>query len=252
VKKSVIALSVVLGLSGCGVMQQYQQQKQTQAQLDLNARGDSEMKEVTERCVSIYRTDSRLDPLRSHVPLGSKDIPVDMLASTKKPTSKEKQAILAWDEIVTNCGNDRIAILKKYNTDQQVIANTESYYDQQKSLKVQLWSGKLTYGQYLNAVKENQRLTKANQNVINEKIQQRQQQAQIQQAQINAMNAQASAAVMSAQAQQLSVNAQTMMMFNQAQQQQRKQFNAAGSTANPVQTNCTRMGESVNCRTYSY
>lgn len=251
-KKPVLVLVVISFLTGCGVMQQYQQQKQLQAQQDLNARGESEMKEVTERCNSIYRTDTRLDPLRPHVPLGSKDMPVDMLASTKKPTSNEKKAILTWDEIVTECGNDRVAILKKYNANSEVVANTEAYYDQQKSLKAKLWSGKITYGQYLNAVKENQRLTKANQSVINEKIQQRQQQAQMQQAQINSVNAQAAAAVMSAQAQQQSANAQTMMMFNQAQQQQRKQFNAPGTATNPVQTNCTKMGNSVNCQTYSY
>lgn len=250
-KKTVLVLAVISSLSGCGVMQHYQQQQAQQQQQAKMDQYKAELDALAASCKSQFATDPRLDPLRGHINFGSDEDSLEQLASTKKPTAKEKSAILVWDEIGSNCNNERAKLLAKYNAPAGFIQNIRSFGDAQKQLRASLWAGKISYGQYLKTAKQNYlNLDKENQ-ALESSLQQQARQAQMQQAQINAVNAQAAAAVMSAQAQQQSANAQTMMMFNQAQQQ-RKQFNAPGSVTNPVQTNCTRMGSSVNCQTYSY
>jgi hypothetical protein len=252
VKKSVIALSVVLGLSGCGLMQQYQQQQMQQQQQIKMDQYKAELDALAQSCNSQFATDPGLDPLRVHINFGSSTDSLEQIASTKKPTAKEKPAILIWDEIASKCTEEREKLLIKYNAPAGFVQNLRKFGDEQKQLRANLWAGKISYGQYLKSAKANySNLDKENQ-ALEVSLQQQARQAQMQQAQINAVNAQAAAAVMSAQAQQQSANAQTMMMFNQAQQQQRKQFNAPGTATNPVQTNCNRIGNSVNCQTYSY
>lgn len=243
-RKILLVLAVISSLSGCGVMQQREQQ----ARID---RAKAELRENNERCSSLFKTDVRLDPLRPYISFDGQAT-IEQLASTKKPSAKEKQALLVYDELASQCFSERESILVKSDAPYYMIKSTRDYATAAKQAKADLWSGKITYGQYLKVAKQNW------QNSENERIsgaqaeRQQQQQAQMQQAQINAANAQAAAAVMSAQAQQQSANAQTMMMFNQAQQQQRQQFNAPGTATNPVQTNCNRIGNSVNCQTYSY
>lgn len=251
-KKTAIVLSVVFGLSGCGVMHQYQQQQMQQQQQAKMDQQNAELDALGQRCKNQFETDTRLDPIRERVSFRSEDITVEQLASTKKPTAKEKTAILAWDQISSDCTLERIAIMGRYGANPAYIQNLRNLLDSQKQLKASLWAGKISYGQYLTAAKENASNYRKENIAIASNLNQQARQAQMQQAQINAVNAQAAAAVMSAQAQQQSANAQTMMMFNQAQQQQRKQLNAPGTATNPVQTNCNRTGNSVNCQTYSY
>lgn len=252
VKKTVIALSVVLGLSGCGLMQQYQLHQMQEQQDQKMAQFDAESKLDDQTCKNQLMTNPSLDPLRAHVSFSIDDATVEQLASTKKPTAKEKTAILLWDQIASGCFDARIKLLEKYGANAAYAQNLRTLKSSQTQLKASLWAGKISYGQYLKTSQENIAGYRKENIAIESNLQQQARQAQMQQAQINAVNAQAAAAVMSAQAQQQSANAQTMMMFNQAQQQQRQKFNAPGSPTNPVQTNCTSMGGTVNCQTYSY
>ena len=217
-KKTFIALSVVVGLSGCGVMQHSQYQQQRQANID---QANAQLDAINQRCAATLKSDPRLDPIRPHINFDGASS-VQQLASTKKPTAKEKQAILVWDEIGSGCFADREAVYRKAGAPAYLAQNTMEHAAAAKQAKANLWAGNYTYGMYLKVSEENyQKASKAA--IAGEQAEQhRQQQAQIQQAQINAVNAQAAAAVMSAQAQQQSANAQTMMMFNQAQQQQRE------------------------------
>lgn len=251
-RKTVLVLAVISSLSGCGVMQQYQMQQAQQQHEQKMAQYNAELEALGQACKNQFLTDPRLDPLRSHINFGKEDDSLEQLASTKKPTTKEKAAILAWDEISSSCANDRVKLFEKYNAPLGFAQNFRKFRDAQQQLRANLWAGKISYGQYLKAAKENYATLNKDNQELEASLQQQARQAQMQQAQINAVNAQAAAAVMSAQAQQQSANAQTMMMFNQAQQQQRQKFNAPGTAANPVQTNCNRIGNSVNCQTYSY
>lgn len=250
-KKTLIILSVVFGLSGCGAMQQYQYQQQQQAKIDT---AKAKIAELNSRCTGSFKSDPRLDPLRPYMTFDGKES-IQQMSSTKKPNAKEKQAILVFDELASECIAERVAILQAADAPYFMIQGTREYGLAAKQSKADLWAGKLTYGQYLKQAHQNYQNAENARVAAAQEYDQRQQQAQMRQAQINAANAQATAAVMSAQAQQQSANAQTMMMFNQAQQQQiqrQQQFNAPGTATNPVQTNCNRIGNSVNCQTYSY
>lgn len=247
-----VALSAVFGLSGCGLVQQYQSNKQNQEIQNHISQFQSEDSARKELCKSRIDNDARLDPLRSHINLSSEsDSSIQQLASTKKPTANEKKAILAWDEVETECVNAREALIAKYSPPPEYVQVYRSYVTTQKQNRANLWGGKFTYGEYIKASQDAKSQHDKSTAAVRAARTNQRMQAEMQQAQINAVNAQAAAAVISAQAQQQSANAQTMMMFNQAQQQ-RQQFNAPGTVTNPVQTNCNRIGNSVNCQTYSY
>lgn len=243
-KKIALAFSVAFALSGCGLIQQYQYQKQQQENID---QAKAQLKAINERCAGTLKSDSRLDPLRPHINFDGTES-IEQFASTKKPNAKEKQAILAFDEIASGCFADRAAVFRNAGAPAYLAQNTNEFAAAAKQAKANLWAGNYTYGMYLKVAQQNFQNAEKGRIDGEQAEQQRQQQAQMQQAQINAVNAQANAAMMSAQAQQQVANNQSLMMFNQAQ----RQMNAPGSPGNPVQTNCNRMGNSVNCQTYSY
>lgn len=237
-KRVIVALAFAIGLSGCGLMQQYQEQQNV-------AKFEAENAELTARCKTMYETDPRLDSLRSYVNFSGKTDSIEQLSSTKKPTAKEKQAILVWDEISSQCISDRIGLYAKYNAPAGFAQNTREFGMQQKQLRADLWAGKISYGDFLKATQRNIDTLQRAQNNLRQQLSNEQYQRQMQQAQLQAQQDQAAA-------QRQAAAAQTMMLFNQAQQQQRQQFNAPGTATNPVQTNCNRIGNSVNCQTYSY
>lgn len=223
-----------IAISGCASIQQ----QQNQAKID---QAKAELKLLNERCAGTFQTDPRLDPLRPYISFNGNNT-IEQLASNKKATAKEKQAILVYDQISSECFAERLALLQGAGAPYFMIQTTRDYASAAKQAKAELWAGKYTYGQY-NQVAEQNFKNSENARIAGAQAEdQRQQQAQIRQAQINSANAQANAAILSAQAQQQIANNDTMRAFTQAQQR--------NLPVQPVQTNCYKMGNQVNCTTY--
>lgn len=204
-------------------------------------------------CMNQLATDSRLDPLRSHLQLGSSKAPsLAQLSSSKRATGKEKPAILILDEITSDCFAQQQQIYIDNGAPTLYVENSRILEDKQRQLKADLWAGKITYGEYLKAGQKNKMESDLQLKSNHDAHYQKEAQMQMQQAQTRALQEQADA-----QNRQAAV--QTMMMFNQAQQSQQQQIkqlrplNAPGTISNPIQTDCKRdLGGGVNCQTYSY
>lgn len=228
-----------IAISGCAVIQQQQQQK---AMAEQQQSFNREYATVTEKCKSQLEGDKRIDPIRPYVPMLANDATLEQRGSTKKPTAKEKSAILAFDEIASECRNELSQVKARFGSPAQVQNTSKKYGDLQRELRAQLWAGKITYGEFAT-----KRIQISNEGKVAEQqalaeYQQQARQVQMQQAQINAVNAQANAALISAQAQQQIANNDTMRAFTQAQQR--------NLPPQPVQTNCYKTGNQVNCTTY--
>lgn len=238
--KRFVFLSVSLFLvSGCAVIQQQQQAK---AMAEQQQAFNREYAAVNEKCKSQLEGDKRIDPIRSYVPMLANDATLEQRGSVKKPNAKEKAAILAFDEVVAQCRNELVEVKAKFGAPFQVLNASKKYGDLQRELRAQLWAGKVTYGEFAT-----KRIQLSNEGKLAEQqamsdAQQQARQIQMQQAQINAVNAQANAAMISAQAQQQMATNDTMRAFNQAQKRELPR--------QPVQTNCYKLGNQVNCTTY--
>lgn len=228
-----------IAISGCAVIQQQQQQK---ALAEQQQSFNREYAAANEKCKSQLEGDKRIDPIRPYVPVLANDATLEQRGSTKKPNAKEKAAILAFDEVASECRNELSQIKARFGSPAQVQNTSKKYGDLQRELRAQLWAGKITYGEFAT-----KRIQISNDGKVAEQqaiaeSQHQARQVQMQQAQINAVNAQANAALISAQAQQQIANNDTMRAFTQAQQR--------NLPKQPVQTNCYKMGNQVNCTTY--
>lgn len=228
-----------ISISGCAAIQQQQQQK---AMAEHQQSFNREYAAVNEKCKSQLEGDKRIDPIRAYVPMLANDATLEQRGSTKKPNAKEKAAILAFDEVASECRNELSQVKAKFGLPVQVQNTSKKFGDLQRELRAQLWAGKITYGEFAT-----KRIQISNDGKVAEQqaiaeSQHQARQIQMQQAQINAVNAQANAALISAQAQQQIANNDTMRAFTQAQKRNLPQ--------QPVQTNCYKIGNQVNCTSY--
>lgn len=210
--------------------------------------------ELAQSCMNQLATDPRLDPIRSYLSLGSGKQPtIVQLSSAKRASSKEKNAILAWDEIVSDCYAKEQQIYSANGAPALYIENSRALDAKQKQLRADLWAGKISYGDYLKTSQKNRLESQAELSSRQDERSQREAQMRMQQNQTRAMQDQAAA-------QNRQAAAQTMMMINQATQQQVQQqqanqprpLNAPGSPSNPIRTDCKRGMGGVECQTYSY
>lgn len=167
--------------------------------------------------------DPRIDPIRKHIPLSNNATPtIEQLASKKKPNAAEKEALLVLDTVVTTCADEKIKIYKDSGAPSIYSDQYQDLSLASKQAKARLWAGQITFGEYLNALTENNRNADERLRAQLDKMRAN----EIQQAQLAAQQQQA--------------NAQTLMLFNQASARYRK----------PVQTNCVRFGSQTSCTSY--
>jgi hypothetical protein len=253
VKKTAILLSAVFGLSGCGLMQQYQYQKQYQEHQEKMASFSSEMDLLDLNCKSNLLSDSDVYPLQKYLNLGKADPTVEQLSSTKKPNSQEKGAILVWDEIASKCNKNRIDLMVKYGWPSPYVQNSIKYADDMKQLRADLWAGKITYGDYLKSSQAARAAYVKNNTSIDAELEAKNYQRNVQATQLQIQQQQANAQQQAAIAAQTSATMdRAMQNYYQSRQQYNQQLNAPGSYSNPVQTNCRNVGGTVQCQTYSY
>ncbi len=210
--------------------------------------------ELAQICTEQLATDPRLDPIRANLALGTGRQPsIVQLSSMKKASGKEKNAILAWDEIISDCFAKQQQIYASNNAPTMYIENSRALEAKQKQLRADLWAGKISYGDYLKAAQKNKLESRSELTSRQDERSQRDAQLRNQQIQTQAMQDQAAA-------QNRQAAAQTMMMINQANQQQVQQqqinqprpLNAPGTLSNPIRTDCKRGMGGVECQTYSY
>lgn len=224
---------------------------------------DPALTAIKEKCASDFQNNLALDPIRQYIPEFVEDTTLSQRASTKKPTSVEKGSIEILDQVQTSCRKNLREYYSKNGAPPDVLSAMSKNMNLQRDLLMELWAGRLTYGQY--AIKRiavveqyrnqytsimNTERDRADALAVSQaKLSIAEQEAQVR----------AGAAQQAADAQSSMAATQRMMLINQQQQAQQQRIqpstqavNPAGTASNPVQTNCTKMGDSVNCRTYSY
>lgn len=217
-KSALIAITLCVSILGCAV-QQTSRTSTGWTQADI----DSAIAEANQRCDARV-ADPKIDPIRQHLPLlRTESATLQQMGSKKKPTSREKDAIVAWDAALELCMQElkNVDLAAGIRQDQYE-ANADSLFLAQKQAKAKLWAGQISYGEYIEAATANRRKWADRQQEIRDGIRS----AQIQQAQANAQQQQATA--------------QALMLFNQTASRYRQ----------PVQTNCVKIGGQTSCTSY--
>ncbi len=97
-------------------------------------------------CVNAW-ADTRLDPLRSKLPVKAPDATLAQLADSSLATPAQQQAISDFDPVMAQCFEMRRTYLKAYTTG-GVVAIFDILQADSKSLRAQLWARKITFGDY--------------------------------------------------------------------------------------------------------
>lgn len=183
---------------------------------------DAAIASANDRCDQSVK-DPRIDPIRAYIPITNPEsATIPQLASKKKPNALEKEAILVWDSMLSTCVQDHISVYKAIGAPANYIDNFQTLALAQKQAKARLWSGQISYGEYLTISTENRKKSAER----SQKILEGMQADELHRAQLAAQQSQAAA--------------QALMLFNQAAQPYRR----------PVQTNCVRIGSQTSCSSY--
>ncbi len=215
---------------------------------------------IKEKCSSDYQNTLALDPIRSMIPEFAQDATLSQRANSKKPNPVEKGALEVLDQIQTACRKSLMDYYAKNGAPPDLRLAMSKNMGDQRDLLMDLWSGKLTYGQYavkrIAATQQYQESYAKIMNVERQRTDARSDaQAKISIAEQEA-RARADSAQQAADAQSSIAASQRMMLINQQQKQVVVQpvtpVNPTGTPSNPVRTDCSKLGDTVNCRTYSY
>ncbi len=142
---SVMTAILLLGCQSVEIEQQLQHQARLASFLDEYA--VLENKETEEWKSTSY------DVLRQHMPNNPDGISADMLASGQKPTPEEKDAIFEWANFGMESTKEKIEIAKQYlNLD--YVERFDATLFAMVGKRLELYEGKLTYGEYLAAIKQ--------------------------------------------------------------------------------------------------
>ena len=133
--KVVVALVMAGVLSGCALPGG---QRVNQQQVDSD--------NVDAFCANAW-ADTRLNPLRSKLPVKAPDATLAQLADPSLATPAEQQAINDFDPVMAQCFEMRRAYLKTYRPG-GVVATFDILQSDSKSLRAQLWAKKITFGEY--------------------------------------------------------------------------------------------------------
>lgn len=213
----ITSLMVSMSLLGCVTSQQAQRTPTGWTNEEVN----QAMQAADKKCIDRV-ADPSIDPIRKHIPVNGEAATIQQLASKKKPSSAEKQAILAWESATAACIQDVLNVNRQAGALPSYIANMEALGQAQKQAKARLWAGQISYGDYLAISSTNLMEFKKRAQEISD----------------GAAAAAAQRAQLAAQQQQ--ATAQTLLLFNQASRVYRP----------PVQTNCVRIGGQTSCTSY--
>ena len=204
-RKLILALLVVIGATGCANIER--------------KKADDQIAQITESCLTLVENSPETAILVGKIIIrDNKPATLGMLNNPARASSFEKASIIELDKIAVDCMN-RIAETASphYPTDVMAIIHESAIYGQRARLG--LYKGEITFGEYNQAIQDNQimvkrKLADADRNM-------RQRQAHQSQQAMNAMS--------------------TLYMLNQMNQQARPQ---------QTNTSCVRNGQMVNCTSY--
>jgi len=168
---------------------------------------------------------------------------LEMLANDKKPTPSEKGALAKWDSLRQPC----IKLNSEWNESRlapNVTVIIDKVASQVKEALADLYSGKISYGQFAklrqsNSDKAKVEIANIDQQNQNNTFQQKQQQQQLEQ----------QAATAAAQERQVNNALATQMLLNNKPYQAPAPYQVQPIKP-PTTTNCYKMGNSLNCTTY--
>lgn len=222
-----LVLFAVLSLTGCAELYKaaypYEYQKQ-QEQIAVD-----KSKAEKAKCEQQYSQSDAFAPIRPMIPYRAEEATFAQLANNSKATKKEKPAIEALDALSQKCFQGYMIYFKEFNSGWRVNL-AEAYQQNQRVLLLRLWEGGLTYGQY---AEQRLKLKQVRDQILEEELQKRRQGMADDLLMLQALGAFNSPKVAAP-----------------AVQPQRP-FNAPGTVVNPIQTNCSSMGGTVNCQTFS-
>jgi hypothetical protein len=200
-------------------------------------------------CFNALESNLELQILKGKVALGkSSEQTLEILANDKKPSPAEKSALAKWDALRQPCIKQSVEWNNShYAPNIAVIANRVA--SQFKSLLADLYSGKMTYGQFAkarqanldNAIAEAVNIDQQNRNA-NAQNQQRQQELNQQAQQADAQN--------QIQRQALANQFITNNKPYQVPMPQAVTPYQMPQLQTPKSTNCQKIGNSINCTTY--
>lgn len=218
-----LLLLVFMGvlLNGCMTPYQIQEQQEEKAR--------AQAAEEQLKCEQNYATSLELAPIREMIPYKPEDATFTQLSNGKKPNKKEKVSLESLDAFSQQCFKTYMFFYKQYAA-VWAVNLAEAYQQNQRELLVQLWDGRLTYGQF---GEKRIKLQQIRNQILEEERQKRRS------GMINDL-----------------MMMQALGAFNVPKPvvpaiQPQRPFNAPGTSVNPIQTNCTNVGGSVNCQTFS-
>lgn len=254
--KDMVAVPVAVKESPLQVMRSFASISYTFKLVDKSG-SDPALAAIKEKCAAEYQNTLALDPIRQYVPLFISDATLSQRGSTKKPTAIEKGSLEVLDQVQADCRKSYIEYYAKNGAPPDVLALMKRNSSDQRALLMELWSGRLTYGQYnqkRSALADGFDSSQAKiLNVERDRADARSDvQTQLSIAEQEA-RVRANTAQQAADAQSSMAATQRMILQNQQNQANKpKPLNAPGSLGNPIRTDCKQGMSGVECQTYSY
>lgn len=198
----------------------------------------AEQRQVEQTC-SIAAADPRLASLiPAAVPYDAGTATIQQLADPALFSSDQKEALAQWDTVMQACLSEQGLVFERWFAP-AVSGIYRDHLQQGKLLRARAYSGAITIGQFNQARAELGQKTVASAEAAQQEYAHRQQA-------IEAQNA----AAWSAAASALQQSRQTQIMQQQLQQQQWQNMQNNYQMNRPVQTNCNRYGNQVNCTSW--
>ncbi len=142
-----LAATIILFLSigGCANQARFQQQQQL---VERQQQAQAAMQSVAEACKAKKRGEPGLDAmLGPKVPLYDiRDMTLAMMASTEKPTEEERKMIFRSLEITMGCQKEMLDVVRQYYA-APIVTTLEAAQNQALGLGLELYEGRLTYGE---------------------------------------------------------------------------------------------------------
>lgn len=200
-------------------------------------------KSKIQACFDTLTSSNTLESIRGKIALGSANNQTfSMLTDSSKPTSQEKQAILAWGN-----GRDQCFALQRteniaQDVNPQIMAVLDTYAASQQNILAQLYMEKITYGDF--AAKRQAIATTTNEALagIQAELQKRSAEARDRARQIAAQAEQNTIAAINSISQSMQMQQQNMMV-----QQQISQNAMRINVPQRLQTTCNFIGSTMFC-----
>lgn len=149
-----VAPIIVLALSGCMNPALVQHQYRLEQEAQLQQRTKTQLQAIQDGCDEKRRSEPGLiSTLSSKIPRTVDEMTVAMMISTEKPTEEERRLILRSAEIALECQRDMLAVVRQ--SAPAPYANTmEAAFNHAMGMRLELYHGRLTYGEYNRQSKE--------------------------------------------------------------------------------------------------